>query len=210
VVEKARRKPDVLPGGGLFHLYLEEYSMNSVTPLHEKISAAVVANGNTFSAIVEVALNTSEQLFALNMNAMRSYKASATVPADGNFLEQMRPQAALPARSLELARDYLHNLSGICIRSQTEFAQINVDRVNELAQSAGALLDTVAKSGPAGSADVIEQVKVAMSRATEAYETMIKTYGDFAERSLDAADEAVQPMIAAASAADKKVARKAA
>lgn len=184
--------------------------MSSITPLHEKFSEVATANGDAFKAIVEIALNTSEQLFALNLNTVRSSTASITVPKSGNFFEQLTAQYGSPSHSMELASDYLRNVSGILIKSQSEIGQINVERANELAQSVSSLLDTVAKSGPNGTAEMVEQIKSALSSATEAYENMIKTSGELAERSLAAAGEAVQPMIAAASSTEKKVTKKAA
>jgi len=184
--------------------------MSSITPLHEKFSEVATANGDAFKAIVEIGLNTSEQLFALSLNAVRSSTASVTVPKSGNFFEQMTTQFGSPTRSLELATDYLRNVSGILIKSQAEVGQINVERTNELAQSISTLLDSMAKSGPNGTAEVVEQIKTALSSATEAYENMIKTSGEIAERSLAAAGEAVQPMIAAAASTEKKVTKKAA
>lgn len=184
--------------------------MNSITPLHEKISEVVTANGDAFNAIFHIALNTSEQLFALNMNALRSYKAGIAVPKSGNPFEQLTAQSGSPARSLELASDYLRNFSGICIKSQVEIGQITVERTNELAESIGALLDTMARSGPTGSVEAVEQIKSTLSSATEAYERLINASAEIAERSLAAADDAVQPMIAAASTTEKKVMKKAA
>ncbi|HRP95746.1 MAG TPA: hypothetical protein PL143_05795 [Rhodocyclaceae bacterium] len=185
-------------------------SMNSITPLHEKISAVVTANGDTFNAIVHIALNTSEQLFALNMNALRSYKTGIEVPKSGNPLEQLTAQSVSPARSLEFASDYLRNFSGICIKSQVEIGQITVERTNELAESIGALLDSMAKSGPTGSVEAVEQIKSSLNSATEAYERMVNAGAEIAERALAVADDAVQPMIAAASTTEKKAMKKAA
>ena len=184
--------------------------MNSITPLHEKISEVVTANGDAFNAIVHIALDTSEQLFALNMNALRSYKAGIAVPKSGNLLEQLTAQSGSPARSLELASDYLRNFSGICIKSQVEVGQITVERTNEFAESVGVLLDTMAKSGPTGSAELVEQIKTTLNSATEAYERMIKASAEIAEHSLAVTDDAVQPMIEAASNVEKKVMKKAA
>lgn len=184
--------------------------MNSITPLHERFTEVVTANGDAFNAIVEITLNTAEQMFALNMNTVRSYKAGAKVVNGGSLFEQLTAQSGSAARSLELASDYLRSASSICIKSQAEIGQINIERANELAQSFGSLLDTMARSGPVGSAEVVEQIKSALSSASEAYEHVIKTSSEFAERSLAAADEAVQPVLAAASSTEKKVARKAA
>lgn len=184
--------------------------MNTITPLHEKISEAVTANGDAFNAILQIALNTSEQMFALNMNAFRSYEAGIVVPKTDNLFEQLTARSGSPARSLELASDYLRNLSGICIKSQVEIGRITVERTNELAGSICSLLDTMAKSGPTGSLEALEQIKSTLNGATEAYERMINASAEIAERSLAAADDAVQPMIAAASSTEKKVMKKAA
>jgi len=184
--------------------------MSSITPLREKMSEVVTANGDALSAIVHIALNMSEQLFALNMNALRSYKAGIEVPRSGNLLEQLTAQSVSPARSLEFASDYLRNFTGICIKSQVEIGQIAVERTNELAESIGTLLDSMAKSGPTGSAEAAAQIKATLNSATEAYERMINASAEIAERSLAAADDAVQPMIAAASTTEKKVMKKAA
>jgi hypothetical protein len=199
-----------LGSDGRRHFYLEERTMNTITPLHQKISEVVTANGETFQAIVEVTLKTSEQLFALNMNALRSYKSSPAAPKSANLLEQLAAQSGSPARALEATSEYLRNLTGICMKSQVEIGQINVERANELAESIGVLLDTMAKSGPTGSVEAVEQIKSTLSSATEAYERMINASAEIVECSLAAADEAVQPIIAAASTTDKKLMKKAA
>ncbi|HRP67365.1 MAG TPA: hypothetical protein PLF79_14915 [Thauera sp.] len=204
-------KPDVIfSATAIATFYFQEHTMHSITPLHERFTEVVTANGDAFNAIVEITLNTAEQIFALNMNTARSYKANTTLSNRGGFFEQLTAQSGSAARSFELASDYLRNASSICIKSQAEIGQINVERANELAQSFGSLLDTMARSGPTGSAEVVEQIKSALSSATEAYEQVIRTSSEFAERSLAAAEEAVQPVVAAAGSTEKKVARKAA
>jgi|GEM_PF-3158519 len=181
--------------------------MHLITPLQEKLSEVVTANGDALNAIVGVLLNASEQLFALNMGLARSYSASIAASKTGTFFEQLNAQSGSAVRSLELVGDYLRNVSGICIKSQAEIAQINIERFNELAESLGSLLDTLAKSGPMGSAEMVEQIKLALNRVTEAYENVARTSNEFAEHSLAVADETAQPLIEATSNTARKLPR---
>lgn len=182
---------------------------NSVTPLQEKISEVANANGEALKSMVNVALNASEQLLALNLNVLRSYTANIAKPTSGNTAEQMTAQFKSPAKTLELTSDYLRNVSGICLKTQSEFAQLNVERISELNQSVSAMLDDMAKSGPKGTAEVVEQVKSALGSMTEAYENMIRTTSEIAESNLAAASSALEPMVAVART-ESKVSKKAA
>lgn len=183
--------------------------MSSITPIQEKLSEVATTNGNAIKTILDVTLNTSEQLIALNLNLARSCSASAVPPVEGDLRDQMTAQLNSPARALEIFTDYLRNASGICVRAQSEIARIDAERVNKLTQSVNALLEGAAKSSPKGSVEVIDQIKSAMTNACETYENMIRTASEIAESNLDSASKALEPIVAKSVAA-AKVSKKAA
>lgn len=183
--------------------------MISITPIQEQLSEVANTNGDAIKTILDVTLNTSEQLIALNLNLARSCNANAVAPVEGDLRDQMTAQFKSPARVLELFTDYLRNVSGICVRAQSEIARIDAERVSDVTKSVKSLLDGVAKSSPKGSVEVIDQIKSALTNASEAYENMVRTASEIAESNLDTASKALEPIVAKSVAATK-VSKKAA
>lgn len=171
--------------------------MSSVIPLQEKMSEVAVVNGDALRSMVEVALSASEQLLALNLSMVRSLAARAAELPEGSMLEQMTAQFNVPVRGFEVASDYLRDASTICFRSQAEVARIDARRVGDVTRVVKSLLEGVAKSGPKGSQEVVEQIESAMSSASEAYENMLMTTSEMAENNLAVAHSAMQPTKAA-------------
>lgn len=185
--------------------------MSSITPIQEKLSEVANTNGDAIKTILDVTLNTSEQLMALNLNLARSCNANAVTPVDGDFRDQVNAQLKSPARALELFTDYMRNVGGICVRAQSEIARIDAERVSDVTKSVKSLLDGFAKSSPKGSVEVIDQIKSALTHASEAYENMIRTTSDIVESNLDTANKALEPIVAKSmSMAATKVSKKAA
>lgn len=177
--------------------------MSSVIPLQERLSEVAVTNGDALRSMVEVALSASEQLLALNLSMVRAIAAQAAELPEGSVFEQMTARFNAPVRGFEAAGEYMRDASGICFRSQAEIARIDARRVGELTRVAKSLLDGVAKSGPKGSQEVVEQIESALSSASEAYENMLRTTSEMAENNLAAAHGALQPTRATTQAAAK-------
>lgn len=171
----------------------------------DKITEVATANGNALKSAVEIGLNATEQLFALQLNTFRSLSAGSAPATGGNPFEQMAAQFKVPTQALEQMTDYFRGVSEILVRTQAEFARLHGERFNETIESFKQMLDGIAKSGPSGSAEIVSQMKTALSSVTEAYENIIRTTQEATETQLAAASSALQP-IGARSKVTKKAA----
>ncbi len=181
-----------------------------IVPVKEKLSALAGANGDAFRLIADTALNTCEQLLALNMRLVRSVSAaSSEVPLHGKFEEQIGAQFKVPAQMLALASDYMRDMTDICVQSQSELTRVNVERIKDLTRSANALMEGVAESGPAGSGDLLEYFRSALNGSAEAFGNMIRAANEVAESNLIALRAHV-PGVSPIGVSPSKTSRKAA
>jgi hypothetical protein len=72
-----------------------------------------------------------------------------------------------------------------------------------MTDSLHALLDSLAKSGPAGSADIVAAMKTALNTANTTFENLIRTVREVTETNLAAAASALQSTVNEASIATK-------
>lgn len=169
----------------------------------DKFTEIATANGNTLKSAVEIGLNATEQIFALQLNTLRTISAGSVSAAEGNPAEQIAAQLKVPGKTLEQITDYLRNLGDILTRTQGEFARLHGERYSEAVESFKQLLDGLAKSGPNGSAEFVNQVKSAITSASDAYESFLRTTQEATEQQLSAASSALQPIVASNKAAKK-------
>jgi len=173
--------------------------MNTL-PSVQKMSQAAAENMQAFQSYADIVLNASERLVSLNIEAARTACsfASSNVPALGDDVrDQLTSRMEVQSKGLEQAADYFRNVNDLCVKTQSEIADLNTRRMNEVTESVQGLLDSFAKSAPNGAADIVSAMKTAMSNATAAYENFVKTSRDVAESNLAAATNALQPIVAA-------------
>lgn len=179
--------------------------MNTL-PSVQKMTQAAAENMQMFQSYADIMLNASERLVSLNIEAARAACsfASSNVPVSGDdFRDQLASRMDIQSKGLEQAAEYFRHVNDLCIKAQSEVAELNARRLSQITESVQVLLDNLAKSGPTGTADFISAMKTAMSNASAAYESFVRTSRDVAENNLAAASNAMQPMVAAGKASRK-------
>lgn len=176
--------------------------MTSFNPVH-KLTEIATTNSDIFKSAVDISVSATEQLLALNLNTFRALSSGYAPIAGDNAFEQIAARFKAPGQSLEQTTEYFRSVTDICVKTQSEFARLNADCVNKSVQSLNALLDSYAKSGPAGTAEVVGKLKTAINSVTEAYENMLRTTQEATETQLAAASHAFQPIVASAKASKK-------
>ena len=179
--------------------------MNTL-PSVQKMTQTAAENMQMLQSYAEIILNASERLVSLNISAARAACsfASSNVPVSGDDLRtQLASRADIQSKGLEQAAEYFRNVNDLCVETQSEVSELNTRRLNQITESAQALLDNLVRSSPTGSADFVSAMKTAMSNAAAAYESFVRTSRDVAENNLAAASNAMQPMVAAGKASRK-------
>ena len=177
---------------------------------------AKAANGNieAFQSLTDIVFSASEQLLALNLDAARklcAYASANAVPVlEGDLNEQISSRMSANGKSMEQAGEYFRNVNDLFIRTQSDIAAFGTQQLEVVSRGFNELLDNVAKSAPAGTSDFVAAMKIAMSNASTAYESFVKTTRDVAETNLAAAGSALQPMLGAAAGVTTKGSKKAA
>jgi len=107
----------------------------------------------TFQSLAEIMLSASEQLVALNVDAARSFcafAASQTLPTNTEELrDRVTGKGNTQNQGFEQASEYLRNVNEVCLRAQSEVAEISTRHLNEFSNSMSSLLGEVAKMTPA-------------------------------------------------------------
>lgn len=122
-------------------------------PSVQKFAATANSNLQTFQSLADIVLDASEQLLSLNVEAARSlcaYASTQTLPLDG---EELRNRFAnginVNNEHFEQATEYLRNVNEICLRAQSEIAEISTRHISEVSNSMQSLFDEVSKLTPA-------------------------------------------------------------
>ncbi|ANQ85910.1 phasin family protein [Azoarcus olearius] len=168
----------------------------------QKLTDAANANGNALKSAFDIGLDASERFVALNFATLRSLSAGYK-PLGEDVFEQFSGQFKTPVQGIEQATDYLRNVSDIYVKAQADIARLNSERLNGVSQQVNELLDDVARTGPAGTAEVVGKVKTALNSVTEAYENILRTTREATEHQFAAASNALQPIVASAKASKK-------
>ena len=180
--------------------------MNTL-PSVQNLTDAANANIGTFQSFAEIVLNASERLTTLNIDAARSLFALASANSAPLFGEGIRDQIAgrmsMQSQGMEKAAEYVRNVNDVLLRSQADVTQLGAKRMNEMTESLHAMLDSLAKTGPAGSADIVAAMKTALTTANTTFENMIRTAREVTETNLAAAASALQSTVHEASIATK-------
>ncbi|MCC4114623.1 phasin family protein [Aromatoleum toluclasticum] len=167
----------------------------------QKLAKAANGNIEAFQSLADTILNATERLLALNIDAARSACARVSVSAaplvEGDMREQFASRLAAQNQSLEQAADYFRNVNELFFQTQSEIAAFGTRQFDEAARGLGEFVENFAHTAPTGTNDFVNAVKTAMSNASAAYESFVKTSRDVAETNLAAASNALQPMLTA-------------
>ncbi|MCK9986393.1 MAG: hypothetical protein AzoDbin1_02865 [Azoarcus sp.] len=167
----------------------------------QKLAKAANGNIEAFQSLADTILNATERLMALNIDAARSACACVSVSAaplvEGDMREQFSSRLAAQNKSLEQAADYFRNVNELFIQTQGEIAAFGTRQFDEAARGLGEFVEHFAHTAPAGTNDFVNAIKTAMSNASAAYESFVKTSRDVAETNLAAASNAMQPILTA-------------
>jgi len=183
-------------------------------PSVEKLTDAANANLQMFQAYAEISLSAAERLTTLNMDAARSMFAYATANATPMLGEDMRDQIASrfssQGQNLEKVAEYIRNLNEVVVKTQTDVAHLGAKRISELTEALHAVLDNLAKNGPAGTTEIVAALKSALNTAATTYENMIETAREVTETNLTAAADALHSTASEAAHSAKSASKKAA
>jgi hypothetical protein len=103
----------------------------------------------------------------------------------------------------------VRKVNEVLVKTQADVTQLSAKRMSEATDSLHSMLDTMAKSGPAGTADIVAAMKSALNTTSATFENMIQTTREVTESNLAAAANALQTTAheaATAAKASKKAA----
>lgn len=128
-------------------------------PSMQRFAATAQSSLQTFQSLADIVLDASEQLVALNVGAARSlcaFASAQSVPVSGEALhDQLAERVSAQNQGFEQAAEYLRNVNEICLRTQSEVAEISTRHLNEVSSSMQSLFSDVAKLAPVAGLDMI-------------------------------------------------------
>lgn len=124
-------------------------------PSMQRLTATANSNLQAFQSMAEIMLNASERLAALNVEAARSFcafAASQKFPANGEELrDRLAGKGNAQDHGLEQAAEYLRNVNEVCLRTQSEVAELSTQHLNEISNSMSSLFGEVGSMMSTGS-----------------------------------------------------------
>jgi len=187
-------------------------TMNYATP--EQFAAANKANVETALTLAKTVFASAERLAALNLNTARGGLEDAAVSAK-TVLGAKDIQAfaglttSLGQPIIEKAVAYSRNVYEIVSQTQAEVSKLVEAQFADLSRNVAAVLENVAKNGPAGSDVAVSVVKSAIASANSAYDGLnkaVKQVADIAVANIAAATDATVKAAGATAPKLKKVA----
>ncbi|MBL8445075.1 MAG: hypothetical protein JNK52_13590 [Zoogloeaceae bacterium] len=163
----------------------------------QKLSAVAEVNGAALKSMVEIVLDTSEAMFELNLSVARALSTTGRESLVAGLREPGESGSHAHSQAIDLGAEYARNLNDILSRAQSQITRVQVEQMNDLSRSLRALVEGLASDRPAGGADMLEQVQVAMTQVSEAYAQLFQVARDIVANSMETGDEALQPGLAA-------------
>lgn len=126
-------------------------------PSMQRFATTANSNLQAFQSMAEIMLSASERLAALNVEAARSFcafAASQTLPINGEELRDRltgKGNGNTQNQGLEQAAEYLRNVNEVCLRTQSEVAELSTQHLNEISNSMSSLFGEVGAMMPTGS-----------------------------------------------------------
>lgn len=159
----------------------------------QKLSAVAELNGAALKSMVEIALDTSEAMFELNLSVARALSATGRESLVAGLRDPAETGSHAHSQAIDLGAEYVRNLNDILSRAQSQITRVQVEQMNDLSRSLRALVEGMASDRPAGGADMLEQVQVAMTQVSEAYAQLFQAARDVVATSTVADDKALAP-----------------
>ncbi|MEO8935873.1 MAG: phasin family protein [Burkholderiaceae bacterium] len=145
----------------------------------EQFTAAYQANLETMFALSQTAFSGVEKIVALNLNVARANlqesadKARAVLSVkDPQELMAWNAQQLQPAAEKAVA--YSRLMYDIATSTQADLTKVAEAQLSDANAKFVAMIDTAAKSAPAGSETAVAMMKSAVAAASSAYESLSK------------------------------------
>ena len=132
---------------------------------------------NAFNALAGIAMRGTEKIVALNIATVKE-SADDTTHAMQDMLTAKDQQAFLSLAteyakpSAEKVAAYSHHLTDIVAATQAEFTKVADAQAVEVQGKVSELVDSIAKSAPAGSESAIALLKSSVASGNEGYHKM--------------------------------------
>lgn len=143
--------------------------MSIVHPSAQKFADTARSSIQMFQEMTEVMFNASEQIVNLNLEAARSmcaYASSqASKPVKRDLQASLADSAQVQSEGFERATAYLRNVSDICLRTQSEMAELGARHFSEVNESMQNLFGEVARMAPLAGAQALGARSAAAKRA---------------------------------------------
>lgn len=159
----------------------------------QKLSAVAELNGAALKSMVEIALDTSEAMFELNLSVARALSETGRESLVAGLRDPSEAGAHTHTHAIDLGSEYVRNLNDILSRAQAQITRVQVEQMNDLSRSLKALVEGLASDRPAGGAEMLEQVQVAMTQVSEAYAQLFQAARHVVANSTVAGDKALAP-----------------
>lgn len=148
------------------------------TPISpEQFTAAYQANLETLFALSQTAFSGVEKIVALNLNVAKA-NLQETAEKARSVLAVKDPQELLAwnAQQLQPAAEkavaYSRLMYDIATSTQAEFSKVAEAKLADANSKFVAMIDTAAKSAPAGSETAVAMMKSAVTAANSAYDSL--------------------------------------
>ncbi len=126
--------------------------MTDTHPTAQKFAATAHSSIQIFQQMADVVLSASEQMVNLNLDAARSMCAyvssQASLPVKSDLQANLADRSQAHSAGIERASEYLRNVSDICLRTQSEMAELGARHFTEVNQSMQSLFGEVARINP--------------------------------------------------------------
>ncbi len=161
----------------------------------EQFAAANKATVDSLLAVANTALASAERIAALNLNTARATLEDTasgvqTVLGAKNPQEALAAQSALTQPAVEKAVAYGRSVVEITTQTQQELAKMVEAQFGDFQKSVASMLETAAKSAPAGSEGAVAAIQSAIAAANSAFGNMnavAKQFADAAQANIAAA-----------------------
>jgi phasin family protein len=154
--------------------------LNLTSPISpEQFTAAYQANLETLFALSQTAFSGVEKIVALNLNVAKANLQEGADKArtmmsvkDPQELLNWNAQQLQPAAEKAVA--YSRLMYDIATSTQAEFTKVAETQLSDANAKFVALIDSAAKSAPAGSETAVAMMKSAVAAANSAYDSLSK------------------------------------
>ena len=151
----------------------------------EQFAAANKATVDSLLSLANTALASAERIAALNLNTARAaledgVSGVKAVMGAKDPKEALAVQSSLAQPAVEKAVAYSRSVYEITSQSQQELAKMVEAQFGDFQKSVAGMLETAAKSAPAGSEGAVAAIQNAIAAATSAFGNMNSVAKQFA------------------------------